>query len=113
MSRSPSLPSQDWPPETSATRPRSTYTLASPGFACSVSSASLTIAMTVCLSTFSWPPSTVSAARPALSAAAFADSSRASACSECFCIVSLLPPCHRHFPPAASFKRRPAESLRH
>src|SRR3984885_11313995 len=113
MSRSPSLLYQDWPPETSATRPRSTYTLASPGVACPVSSVSLPMAITVGLSTFAWTPRTVSAARPALSAAALADSSRATACSECFCIVSLLPPCHRHFPRATSFKRRPAESLRH
>jgi hypothetical protein len=53
MIRSPSLPSQLWSPAASTTRPRTTYTLASPGLACSAMAAPETMAMTVCLSTFS------------------------------------------------------------
>jgi Major Facilitator Superfamily len=91
MSRSPLLPSQDCSPAASRTRPCSTYTLASPGLTCSVSSASRTMAMTVWRSTFSCPPMTVCAARPPVASAARPRSSRATASRESFCMRSSYP----------------------
>lgn len=88
ISRSPERPSHDSSPLRSRTRPRSTCTVASPGFSCSARAAPLIMAMTVCRSTFSWPPMTVVAARPLLlPPRARSSSSRAVASRENFCMA--------------------------
>src|SRR5215469_7850057 len=48
--------------------------------------------MTVCRSTLSWPPTTVSAALPPLAPSARPSSSRAIACRDSFCMLTQLRP---------------------
>src|SRR5436305_1183514 len=85
-SRSPERPSHTSCPALNRTRPRSTRTVASPGFSCSVSDEPAVSASTVWRSACSWPPYTVSALRPAEAAAACLACSRAMASSENFCM---------------------------
>ncbi len=88
MSRSPPEPSQPASPAAIRTRPCSTWTVASPGFACSSRRWPFASAMTVCRNVCSWPPYTVWDARPLEAALASSSCLRARAVSEDFCMGS-------------------------
>src|SRR6476620_387875 len=86
ISRSPALPCQDSLPARRRTQPRSTNTVASPGFWCSLSCVPALNAITGWGKTFSCPPNAVSAARPLGAATAAASCCRARASSDIFCM---------------------------